>query len=450
LLASTKNIFVFFVSMKIEEIHSLFLSYPNISTDTRNIIPNSIFFALKGANFNGNKFAQEAIEKGAAYSVIDENEFTNGDRIIIVEDVLKCLQELATFHRKFLNIPVIGITGSNGKTTTKELVQRVLSKKFNVFATKGNLNNHIGVPLTLLSLNKEHEMAIVEMGANHQGEIAFLSNICLPNYGLITNIGKAHLEGFGGIEGVIKGKTELYKFIRKNDGLLFANGDDELLMKVSGGINKITYGENENNYLIGKLIDSEKGLCFTYSSKNLVLNDNNETPIYSVLNGRYNFQNILASVCIGNYFNVSSDKIKEAIENYVPQNNRSQIEVRKGITFFMDAYNANPSSMEVSINNFDDQTKGKTRIAIIGGMNELGESTKEEHQKLIKQLEEKKFNKVFLVGQHFKDFSILNSFEKVEKIENITAEEIVNKFSGCFILVKGSRTNQLENILNIF
>jgi UDP-N-acetylmuramoyl-tripeptide--D-alanyl-D-alanine ligase len=281
--------------MKIEEIHSLFLKHPLVSTDTRNIIPDSIFFALKGSNFNGNTFATEALEKGAAYSIVDEIIPTKNEKIIVVEDVLKCLQDLATFHRKYLNIPVIGITGSNGKTTTKELVQRVISKKFNVFATKGNLNNHIGVPLTLLALNKSHEIAIVEMGANHQGEIALLSSICLPNYAIITNIGKAHLEGFGGIEGVIKGKTELYKFIRKNDGLLFVNGDDELLMKVSGGLNKITYGEKETNFVVGKLVDSSRGLKFTYSSKNSVSNDKNNVEINSVLNGKYNFENIFFS-----------------------------------------------------------------------------------------------------------------------------------------------------------
>lgn len=436
--------------MKIEEIHSLFLNYPLVSTDTRNIIPDSIFFALKGANFNGNNFAAEAIEKGASYSIVDETPSTKNEKIILVEDVLKCLQDLATFHRKYLNIPVIGITGSNGKTTTKELVQRVLSKKYNVFATIGNLNNHIGVPLTLLALNKSHEMAIVEMGANHQGEIALLSSICLPNYALITNIGKAHLEGFGGIEGVIKGKTELYKFIRKNDGLLFVNGDDELLMKVSGEINKITYGENVSNYLVGKLADSLHGLTFSYTSKNIILKDENNLQITSALNGNYNFQNILAAICIGTYFNISKEKIKQAIENYVPQNNRSQIEVRKGITFFMDAYNANPSSMEVSITNFDEQTKGKIRLAIIGGMNELGETSKNEHQKLIMLLEEKNFDKVYLVGSHFNELEIPNSFEKIEKIDDLEAQEIINKYSGSFILVKGSRTNQLENILNVF
>jgi UDP-N-acetylmuramoyl-tripeptide--D-alanyl-D-alanine ligase len=373
--------------MKIEEIHSLFLKHPLVSTDTRNIIPDSIFFALKGANFNGNNFAAEAIEKGAAYSIIDETQSTKNEKIILVEDVLKCLQDLATFHRKYLNIPVIGITGSNGKTTTKEILQRVLSKKFNVFATIGNLNNHIGVPLTLLALNKSHEIAIVEMGANHQGEIALLSSICLPNYALITNIGKAHLEGFGGIDGVIKGKTELYKFIRKNNGLLFVNGDDELLMRVSGDIDKITYGQKESNFLVGKLISSQNGLSFSYSTAKATVKVENNVEINSVLNGMYNFQNILAAICIGTYFNIDSKKIKEAIEEYIPQNNRSQIEVRHGITFYMDAYNANPSSMEVSINNFDEQTKGKIRIAIIGGMNELGDTSAEEHQKLIQQLE---------------------------------------------------------------
>lgn len=436
--------------MKIEEIHSLFLKHPLVSTDTRNIIPDSIFFALKGANFNGNNFAAEAIEKGAAYSIIDETQSTKNEKIILVEDVLKCLQDLATFHRKYLNIPVIGITGSNGKTTTKEILQRVLSKKFNVFATIGNLNNHIGVPLTLLALNKSHEIAIVEMGANHQGEIALLSSICLPNYALITNIGKAHLEGFGGIDGVIKGKTELYKFIRKNNGLLFVNGDDELLMRVSGDIDKITYGQKESNFLVGKLISSQNGLSFSYSTAKATVKVENNVEINSVLNGMYNFQNILAAICIGTYFNIDSKKIKEAIEEYIPQNNRSQIEVRHGITFYMDAYNANPSSMEVSINNFDEQTKGKIRIAIIGGMNELGDTSAEEHQKLIQQLEEKKFNKVFLIGNHFAKLNVAESFQKIDKIEDISYHELTDSFSGSFVLVKGSRTNKLENVLNIF
>jgi UDP-N-acetylmuramoyl-tripeptide--D-alanyl-D-alanine ligase len=435
--------------MKIEEIHSLFLKHPLVSTDTRKIIPDSIFFALKGANFNGNNFAAEAIEKGAAYSIIDETQSTKNEKIILVEDVLKCLQDLATFHRKYLNIPVIGITGSNGKTTTKEILQRVLSKKFNVFATIGNLNNHIGVPLTLLALNKSHEIAIVEMGANHQGEIALLSSICLPNYALITNIGKAHLEGFGGIDGVIKGKTELYKFIRKNNGLLFVNGDDELLMRVSGDIDKITYGQKESNFLVGKLISSQNGLSFSYSTAKATVKVENNVEINSVLNGMYNFQNILAAICIGTYFNIDSKKIKEAIEEYIPQNNRSQIEVRHGITFYMDAYNANPTSLEVAILNFAEM-QSENKILIIGKMMELGSTSEMEHARIGRLATSKAFKQVYLIGELYKKAEITGASKLFDTTEEAFSWFTKHPVENATILIKGSRANKMEMLQPLF
>lgn len=427
--------------MTIEELHKIFLQFHLICTDTRNIKKNSIYFALKGANFNGNSFAEKALELGCAYAIVDEGESDNAN-IIKVSDVLTTLQNLANHHRKYINIPVIGITGSNGKTTTKELVARVLNKRFKTFATHGNLNNHIGVPLSLLSLTKEHDLAVIEMGANHQGEIEFLSNICEPNYGLITNIGKAHLEGFGGEDGVIKGKSELYKFIRKTNGLLFVNGDDELLMRLSKGIDLLSYGTNNKCNVLGKLIQESPHLIFE-------INEGEQTTkVEAKLSGAYNFYNIMAAVSIGKYFKVSSKYIVIAIEEYESDNNRSQIVKTKNNTIFLDAYNANPSSMQAAIANFD-TIKSDNKIAILGVMNELGETSETEHQNLVNNVTNRNFKQIFLVGKNFENIQANNQVIKFESLQSISDYLVNTKITNADILIKGSRSNQLEKLVDL-
>jgi UDP-N-acetylmuramoyl-tripeptide--D-alanyl-D-alanine ligase len=428
--------------MNIESIHKLFLQHPIVCTDTRKIIPNSIFFALKGESFNGNLFAEKAIAEGCAYAIVDEAISSENTQIIQVDNVLETLQQLASFHRKHLNIPVIGITGSNGKTTNKELIARVLQQRFKTFATHGNLNNHIGVPLSLLSLNHEHEIAVIEMGANHQGEIHMLSNICLPNYGIITNIGKAHLEGFGGEEGVIKGKSELYKFIRKTNGLLFVNEDDELLKRLSKGIDTYSYGTKSSSAVRGILHEENPNISFSF------FHEKEEHPCTSSLSGQYNFYNIMAAVAIGIYFRVKPADIKHAIESYVSDNNRSQLVKTEKNLLYLDAYNANPSSMKAAIDNFG-ASPYPNKIAILGGMNELGETSMLEHEQLIALAASKDFTKVFLVGQHFETLNADALFTKIAHVDALKEMLKTHPISGASILIKGSRTNKLEQLLEV-
>lgn len=430
----------------VDELYRIFLQSNAVCTDTRQIKKDALFFALKGDNFNGNEFAEKAIENGCSYAIIDEEKYVKNEKYLLVDNVLKALQELATYHRKKLNIPVIAITGSNGKTTTKELVCRVLSKRYLVYATQGNLNNHIGVPLTLLSLTKNHEIAVVEMGANHQGEIAMLSEIVLPNYGIITNVGKAHLEGFGGFEGVIKGKSELYKYIRKNNGLLFVNADDDILMKVSGGIERYTYGIDKEANIKANDVSFDSSIKFSYISSN-IHHQNIKCEVCSVFSGKYNLYNILTAVALGTYFKVDENKIASAIEEYIPDNNRSQKIIIGQTEIILDAYNANPSSMKEALENFEKQNH-PSKIAIIGGMNELGNESEYEHKFLIERLQKMNLNKVILAGNHFKeiapkDFLFVNDIEEIDsnKWKQITNESL--------ILVKGSRTNKLERIINL-
>jgi UDP-N-acetylmuramoyl-tripeptide--D-alanyl-D-alanine ligase len=424
--------------MTIIELHKLFLQHSTVCTDTRNIKSGSLFFALKGDNFNGNSFAKNAIDQGCAYAIVDE-EIEYHPNIIKVDNVLQTLQKLATYHRTYLNIPVIGITGSNGKTTTKELVFTVLKKRFKTYATHGNLNNHIGVPLSLLSLTHEHEMAVIEMGANHQGEIEMLSNICLPNYGLITNIGKAHLEGFGGEEGVIKGKSELYKHIRKSNGLLFINDDDDLLKRLSRGIDSYTYGTNSNANVYGMLKNESPNIDFDLHFNDEILNIN------ATLSGKYNFYNMMAAAAIGLYFSVKINDITDALGKYESDNNRSQTIKTAKNTLMLDAYNANPSSMLAAITNFS-SSKSNNKIAIIGGMNELGETTEEEHITLVNLLLSKDFKTVMLVGNHFNNISNAETL-KFENVEAVIQYLSNNKFNDAHILIKGSRSNQLEKLV---
>ncbi len=422
----------------IQHIYSLFLEYPSISTDTRKIEKNSLFFALKGGNFNGNEFAEQALNLGAKYAIIDEELHKKDERYILVKDVLSTLQELASHHRRTLNIPIIAITGSNGKTTTKELIACVLKKKHNIYATLGNLNNHIGVPLTLLALNKEIEIGIVEMGANHQKEIEMLCEIAEPNYGLITNIGKAHLEGFGGVEGIKKGKGELFTFLKNNKGIAFVNSDSEVLLQMAGELTKMTYGTQNNSTKQGKLISSEQTVVFSYWSDN-----NTETIIHSNLIGDYNIANLLAACSIGEYFGVNQNDIKSAIEEYIPTNNRSQIVKLSDKTLILDAYNANPSSIEAAILNFSTMDL-QNKIVVLGDMLELGEESKAEHQKIIHLLESKNYEKVYLVGKLFNDTqSHYNKYENadllIESLKGINLE-------STSILIKGSRGIKLEKV----
>ena len=417
--------------MQIQKLYALFQKHPKICTDTRKIVNGSIFFALKGKNFNGNIFSEKAIADGCAFAIINEKQFAINDKFILVEDVLQCLQELAKYHREQLRIPVIAITGTNGKTTTKELISAVLSKELYVAATKGNLNNHIGVPLTLLSIKQEDEIAIIEMGANHEGEIAFLCDIAQPNFGVITNIGKAHLEGFGSFEGVIRAKSELYNYIQKNVGTLFVNSEAELLLELANNISKTTYGKNgdckgdisENTPFISMIFQDEE--------------------IQSKLIGDYQFYNIMLAVCIGKHFGVSINNIKLAIEDYTPTNNRSQIIKTKINTLILDAYNANPSSMSAMLYSFSKQNY-QNKLCILGDMLEMGKSSLEEHQAIINLAEELKLECIFIGTEFAKVHK--QAYNNTDKFsESLIERPIKNKT----ILLKGSRGIELEKLVEL-
>ena len=421
-------------------LHNSFLKCKSVSTDTRKIEKDSLFIALKGDNFDANTFAKEALEKGAKYVIIDNPNYTIDERTILVEDSLIALQELAKYHRTYLGITIIALTGSNGKTTTKELIHAVLSKKYNTLATIGNLNNHIGVPLTLLRFTKETEIGIVEMGANHQKEIEFLCQIAQPDFGYITNFGKAHLEGFGGAEGVIKGKSEMYDYLRNNQKTVFVNLDDITQKEKSSHINQFSFAlnETETNVKITK-IEANPMVKITY---------NNHT-INSHLIGIYNANNINAAITIGNYFKVSDDLIKAAIENYIPENNRSQLIQKNNNEIILDAYNANPSSMSAAIENFI-QLENENKIAILGDMFELGEESLIEHKKVIELLENEKEITTFFIGKHFYDNKInnghLNFFEDFNAFATFLK---ANQIKNSLILIKGSRGMALEKTLEI-
>jgi UDP-N-acetylmuramoyl-tripeptide--D-alanyl-D-alanine ligase len=437
--------------MNLNELYAAFLSSSAVSTDSRNIEKDCIFFALKGDNFNGNLYAKSAIDKGAKYVVIDEevNDLL-AERHFLVKDVLSSLQDLAKHHREILKTPIIGITGSNGKTTTKELLAAVLSKKFHLYYTAGNLNNHIGVPLSLLAIKKEHELAIIEMGANHQEEIAFLSKIAAPNFGLITNIGKAHLEGFGGVEGIKKGKGELFDYIKQSEGKLFLNADSDVLQEMAKarGLKAVTYGKNAQANLEGSLESSNPFISFIWNwSYDGVTTKSNE-PITSQLFGSYNYDNLLAAVCVGNYFGVDENDINDAVSSYQSDMNRSQIIEKGNNTIYLDAYNANPTSMNAALESFAQLNSTKEKALILGDMFELGEAGFEEHQSILELVVSLKLTNGIFVGKHFSKHSKkYPAYKFFEERQHLVDSSELKSINNSAILIKGSRGVALEKLL---
>lgn len=427
--------------MEISQLYNLYKEHPTITTDTRNCPKDSIFFGLRGDNFNGSQYAIKALELGSCYAIVDQAEYATHPNIILVEDSLKTLQELAAFHRKKLKIPIIGITGTNGKTTTKELVLSVLSTEYNVIATNGNFNNHIGVPLTLLRINKEHEIAIIEMGANHVGEIKALADIADPNYGMITNIGHAHIEGFGSYENIIKTKGEMYDHIRDSkDGKLFVDYDNPLLRKMADGITSIFYGLQEDLFISGKIESINPYLEFEWKFVN------SRYKVKTKLIGGYNLSNALAAITIGKYFGVKTELICKAIEEYEPTNNRSQLKETDRNMLIIDAYNANPTSMKAALENFD-QMEVNHKVLILGDMKELGPDTDMEHQKVVDYVMKHEFDHVFFVGENFN--KVKTSYPRYKDLDELKEYLVKHPITDSYILIKGSRGGQLERCLDV-
>ncbi|MFV8366867.1 UDP-N-acetylmuramoyl-tripeptide--D-alanyl-D-alanine ligase [Flavobacterium sp. XS1P27] len=425
--------------MDINYIHSLFLKCKSVSIDTRKIELNSLFVAIKGERFDANTFAKEALDKGASYVIIDDESYFIDHRTILVDDSLTALQNLAKFHREYLKLPIIALTGSNGKTTTKELIHVVLSKKFNTKATVGNLNNHIGVPLTLLSFNSETEIGIVEMGANHKKEIEFLCELAKPDYGYITNFGKAHLEGFGGVEGVIEGKSEMYQYLSANDKLAFINLEDPIQVEKSRMLKAYFFGVNKSNVDIN--ITSVKANPF------VAVNYSNLT-ISTHLIGLYNANNINAALTIGKYFRIDDVAIKEALESYVPENNRSQLLTKGTNQIILDAYNANPSSMAVAIENFL-QLESPNKVMILGDMFELGAESQQEHKAIVDLLSNEDKVKCYFIGSAFYANKMeKNNFWFYNTFEEFSNDLATTEFDASTILIKGSRGMALERTLD--
>jgi UDP-N-acetylmuramoyl-tripeptide--D-alanyl-D-alanine ligase len=423
--------------MTIKELYGLFLQNPSIETDTRKLQKGDIFFALSGPNFNGNLFAEKALQQGAAYAVIDQPLAHKDDRLILVNDTLEALQALAKYHRQQFAIPFIAITGSNGKTTTKELVNAVLATHYKTYTTIGNLNNHIGVPLTILSIKPDAEMVVIEMGANHQKEIESYCTYTLPTHGVITNCGKAHLEGFGGIEGVKKGKGELYNFLKLNDGVVFIFNDYDYLHDMSNGIfKKYSYGTSRGN-VIGNVLQSEPYL-------HIAIVNGLSTTIATQLVGDYNLPNVLCAIAIGEYFNVPYEKIKLAIEHYLPSNSRSQMIEKDGNFIVLDAYNANPTSMKAAIENFANFPSTQ-KIVMLGGMMELGDDSIAEHEGIVNLIQQYEWQNVILVGGDFAN--ILHPFTYFSTSNEAKIWLNSQSFTNTFFLIKGSRSMAMEKIL---
>lgn len=428
-----------------EEIYSLFKKNRHICTDTRKIVPGSIFFALKGERFDANTFAGQALEKGCAYAVVDNPEYAGRAGCLLVKDVLDTLREMAVMYRREMMIPVIGITGTNGKTTTKELLRSVLGMRFRTYATEGNLNNHIGVPLTLLSMPQDTEIAIIEMGANHPGEIAELCRTALPVFGIITNIGQAHLEGFGSFANIVKTKTALYDFVRKVHGKVFVNASDPILMNASSDMDRYCYGEKNNVFLQMTRAESVQGKlnCYlhgTPSSPNL-------TEIRTNLIGYYNLENVAAAACAGRYFGLNDQEIREGIVRYVPSNYRSQ-SIRIGNNLIIaDAYNANPTSMAAALENFASIQSNCPKIPILGDMLELGGVSKEEHRKIIEMLKQFQFGQAFLVGSCFSKTEHPKEYRCFEKVETLLDFLDKNPLPSYCLLIKGSHGIHLEKVI---
>lgn len=424
--------------MNISELYELFIHHPQITTDSRNCPRGSIFFALKGEKFDGNQYAEKALAAGSAYAVIDNPDYVVGERTILVDNVLTALQQLAHRHRKVLGIPMIGITGTNGKTTTKELLAAVLSTKYNLLYTEGNLNNHIGVPLTLLRLTHDHEMAVIEMGASHPGDIKELVEIALPNYGIITNVGRAHLEGFGSFEGVIKTKGELYDYIRRTKGKLFINKDNPYLQEIAKGIEQITYGSTDDVFASGHVISSNPYLTFDWKQQGKI------HQVDTHLIGAYNIDNVLAAVTVGRYFKIPAERISRAIASYEPNNNRSQLKETANNTLLIDAYNANPSSMKVALDNFKAMPVAPKAV-ILGDMRELGATSNELHAEVVEEIKTAKFDKVFLCGEHFRKAG--KGFTTFATTEELIETLKKNPLKGYHILIKGSHGMALERTI---
>lgn len=464
--------------MNIEELYEIYLRMRDVTTDSRKVKEGSIFFALRGDKFDGNTFVPQALSQGASVCVVDNADYNIDSRCMLVSNVLETLQELARYHRSHLDIPVIGITGTNGKTTTKELVNAVLSKRYRTWATQGNFNNHIGVPLTLLSIPSDAEMAIVEMGANHPGEIDFLCKIANPEFGLITNVGKAHLEGFGSFKGVIRTKTELYKHLAAMEGVIFVNCDNDILMEraekmaqlpsspsvlpgvvpsipgavpseygenfVPRGVNLpmasvVTYGSSEQAECKGSFVSSDPYMKFYFED------DDNVYTVQSQLIGGYNFDNAMAAVCVGRYFNVELFDIKTAIEEYVPSNNRSQYKKGKNNDMILDCYNANPSSMRLAVENFA-KMKAERKVVILGEMKELGAGSRSEHRELYDLVRSCGFEAIVLVGEEFRFTDGDNGTKWFATSDDVVMYLREHPFEGCTILIKGSNSNKMWQI----
>ncbi|MCC7301271.1 MAG: UDP-N-acetylmuramoyl-tripeptide--D-alanyl-D-alanine ligase [Bacteroidia bacterium] len=437
-----------------DQIYAAFRKHAGICTDTRKLIKGGIFFALKGGQFNGNLFAEKALEQGCTLAVVDDPSVVKGKKYFLVEDVLKTLQDLAKFHRSLLKIPFIGLTGSNGKTTTKELIRAVLSRRFKTFATEGNLNNHIGVPLSVLSVTDDSEIAVIEMGANHQGEIAALCEICAPDYGIITNIGKAHLEGFGGPEGVIRAKSELYQYIEQHSGKIFLNRDNPVLTGLIKKADTFTYGTSGLCNILGRQAGNGPLLSVRWKTNNDNAPLEEHSPVQTNLTGIYNLENVLAAIAVGTVFGIPAQEINAGISSYMPGNHRSQVKETDRNTLILDSYNANPTSMRAALENLSGMEGDK--MVVLGDMLELGDHSYKEHAEILHLVREKGFGQCILVGPAFtkaitgmKDAPSCDAFENTSEAQTKMKSKL-SKLRRHLVLIKGSRGIKLEDLESLF